>query len=69
MLDDILNSDSLFLSKEQLNDIKNIKIETDVIKTVAKVACIILNEKPKRKCNAINYFSQSHWRNSDNVPG
>lgn len=58
MLDDILNLEnckegskdsSNFLSKEQLNDIKNIKIETDVIKSVAKVICIILGEKPDRK--------------------
>lgn len=49
MLDDILNNDSVFLSKEQLNDIKNIKIENDVIKSAAKIACLILNEKVEKK--------------------
>lgn len=49
MINDIINGESMFLSKEQLNDIKNIKIETETIKTIAKVACMILNEKPNRK--------------------
>jgi hypothetical protein len=49
MLDDILNGDSLFLSKEQLNDIKNIKIETDYIRSILKTACIILNEKVEKR--------------------
>ncbi len=51
MIDDILNGESIFLSKEQLNDIKNIKIENDIIKSVTKTACIILNEKIERKSN------------------
>ena len=50
MIDDIINGENLFLSKEQINDIKNIKIENDVIRTVSKLACLILNEKPNRKC-------------------
>jgi hypothetical protein len=49
MLDDVLNGEVMFLSKEQLNDLKNIKLENDVVKAVAKVACIILNEKAERK--------------------
>jgi hypothetical protein len=49
MIDDVLNSDSQFLSKEQLNDIKNIKIETDYIRSILKTACIILNEKVEKK--------------------
>lgn len=49
MIDDILNGDANFLSKEQLNDIKNIKIESEVVKSVSKVACLILNEKPERR--------------------
>lgn len=49
MIDDIINGDSSFLSKEQLNDIKNIKLENDVIKSVMKVACLIFNEKVERK--------------------
>lgn len=52
MLEDIIKSDSLFLSKEHLNDIKNIKIETEVVKSISKVACIILSEKPERKASA-----------------
>lgn len=49
MIDDIINIESNFISKEQLNDIKNIKIENDVIKSVAKIACLIFNEKVERK--------------------
>jgi len=49
MIDDILNGDSFFMSKEQINDLKNIKIENDVIKTTAKIACLILNETPQRR--------------------
>lgn len=57
MLDDILNSECNelgtnfipFLSKEQLNDIKNIKIESDLIRSVSKAFCIICDEKPDRR--------------------
>jgi hypothetical protein len=49
MIDDILNGDSFFMSKEQINDLKNIKIENEVIKTTAKIACLILNETPQRR--------------------
>ena len=59
MLDDILNSELKakeeginfvpFLSKEQLNDIKNIKIKSDLVESVSKVLCVLLNEKPERK--------------------
>jgi hypothetical protein len=53
MIDDIINGDSPFLSKEQLNDLKNIKIENDIIRSVAKTACIIFNEKVERKGNKL----------------
>jgi hypothetical protein len=53
VIDDILNSDANFLSKEQLNDIKNIKLESDLIRSVMKVACLILNEKTERKSKLI----------------
>jgi hypothetical protein len=49
MLDDVLNGENPFLSKEQLNDLKNIKIENHIIRSVAKTACIIFNEKVERK--------------------
>jgi len=49
MIDDILNIQSNFLSKEQLNDVKNIKVETDIIKVVMKSLCTILNEKAEKK--------------------
>jgi hypothetical protein len=49
MIDDILNGESFFLSKEQLNDIRNIKIQTDTVRSVAKIACLILGEKVERK--------------------
>ena len=52
MIDDILNSEYPPLSKEQLNDIKHIKLESDVVRAVSKVACLILNEKPERKSTA-----------------
>ena len=52
MIDDMLNGDNNFLSKEQLNDIKNIKIETEVVKSVSKVACLILGEKAERKVSS-----------------
>ena len=48
MVDDILNGD-YFLSKEQLNDIKNIKKENPVFIAVAKVIVGILNEKVNKK--------------------
>lgn len=53
MLDDILNSDVPFISKEQLMDIRNIKIENEAIKSVMKVACLLLNEKSERKSKLI----------------
>lgn len=51
MIDDILNGgdNTMFLSKEQLNDIKNIKIESEIVKSVSKVICLILNEKVEKK--------------------
>ena len=59
MLDDILNSDIKaedeginyvpFLSKEQLNDIKTLKIESDIVNSITKVLCILLGEKTERK--------------------
>jgi len=49
MIDDILNMQTSFLSKEQLNDVKNIKLETDLVKVVMKSLCLILNEKVERK--------------------
>ena len=59
MLDDILNSDLRaedeginyvpFLSKEQLNDIKNLKIETEIVISITKVLCILLQQKTERK--------------------
>jgi hypothetical protein len=54
MLDDILNMQINFLSKEQLNDVKNIKLETDLVKVVMKSLCQILNEKCERK--GINFL-------------
>lgn len=56
MVDDILNVQNSFLSKEQLNDIKNIKLETDLVKVVMKSLCLILNEKVDRKSNKNKYF-------------
>ena len=62
MLDDILNSECNcneqgtnfvpFLSKEQLSDIKNLKIENDIVNSITKVLCVLLNVKPERKPNA-----------------
>ena len=59
MLDDILNSEVRaeeeginyvpFLSKEQLNDIKTLKIESDIVNSITKVLCILLGEKTERK--------------------
>ena len=54
MVDDILNGDSLFLSKEQINDIKNIKIENEYVKVISKVVMTILNEKIGKK--STSYF-------------
>ena len=56
MIDDILNSQSSFLSKEQLNDVKNIKLETDLVKVVMKSLCLILNEKVERRSKIFFYF-------------
>jgi len=58
MVDDILNVQTNFLSKEQLNDVKNIKLETDLVKVVMKSLCLILNEKVERRGKAIS-FSQN----------
>ncbi len=60
MLDDILNSSCNelgmtfipFLSKEQLNDLKKIKINNSLVNTIAKVFCIMCDVKPERKQNA-----------------
>ena len=62
MLDDILNCECdcneqgtnyiPFLTKEQINDIKNLKIENETVNTICKVLCILLDEKPQRKANA-----------------
>ena len=62
MLDDILNSECNcneqgtnfvpFLSKDQLRDIKNLKRENDIVNSITKVLCVLLNVKPERKPNA-----------------
>ena len=62
MLDDILHSESNaseqgtnfcpFMTKEQLNDIKKLKIENEYTQSISKVACVILGEKPERKADA-----------------
>ena len=59
MLDDILNNDldihedgfqfTPFLTKEQITDLKKIKLKSDSINVIAKIACILLNIKPQRK--------------------
>ncbi len=69
MIDDLLNGENLFLSKEQINDIKNIKIENETFRTVAKIACTILNEKPNRKCKKIDKNSHFNRRHTDPIPG
>lgn len=56
MIDDILNIQHSFLSKEQLNDIKNIKLETELIKVLMKSVCLMLNEKVERKSNLFFFF-------------
>lgn len=48
MLDEILSSD-YFFSKEQLNDIKSIKIETQTSTIISKVVLSLLNEKVDKK--------------------
>ena len=71
MLDDILNSSCNelgmtfipFLSKEQLNDLKKIKINNNLVNTIAKVFCIMCDVKPERKQNAkgeiiLNYIDK-----------
>ena len=60
MLDDILNSQCSelgmtfipFLSKEQLNDLKKIKLNTELVNVIAKVFCLICDQKPERKQNS-----------------
>jgi len=61
MIDDILNGDSFFMSKEQINDLKNIKIENEVIKTTAKIACLILNEIPQRRSKYLTEFTKKYF--------
>ena len=61
MLDDILNSTIdvkqygtnfvQFLSKEQLNEIRNLKIDNQYINTVCKIFCILFNLKVEKKAN------------------
>ena len=71
MLDDILNSNCNelgmtfipFLSKEQLNDLKKIKINNNLVNTIAKVFCLMCEVKPERKQNAkgeiiLNYIDK-----------
>lgn len=48
MIDEILNSDAFF-SKEQMNDIKNIKLENDVVNRVSKIILNLLAEKTEKK--------------------
>ena len=60
MLDDILNSkcDNYgnpfipFLTKDHLNDIKNIKKITPIVHNIAKICSLILDIKPKRISNS-----------------
>lgn len=48
MLDDILSGENFF-SKEQLADIKNVKIENILVKSIAKIIMVILDEKVAKK--------------------
>ena len=62
MLDDILNTECdcneqgtnyiPFLTKEQLNDIKKLKIENEPTNIICKVLCVLLDEKPQRKADS-----------------
>ena len=65
MLDDILNSNSRnnnefgmtfypFLSKEQLNNIKTLKVKNIHVNKIAKIFCLICNLKPNKKINQKN---------------
>jgi hypothetical protein len=65
MLDDILNSISRnnnefgmtfypFLSKEQLNNIKTLKVKNMNVNKIAKIFCLICNIKPVKKINPKN---------------
>jgi len=62
MIDDIINSNSKngsefamsfypFLSKEQLNDIKILKIKSKNVETISKIFCIICDIKPYKIIN------------------
>ena len=65
MLDDILNSNSRnnnesgmiyypFLSKEQVSNIKNLKVRNINVNKIAKIFCLICNIKPVKKLNPKN---------------
>ena len=65
MLDDILNSNTRnnnefgmtfypFLSKEQLNNIKTLKVRNMNVNKIAKIFCLISNIKPVKKINQKN---------------
>ena len=65
MLDDILNSNSRnnkesgmayypFLSKEQISNIKNLKVKNVNVNKIAKIFCLICNIKPIKKINQNN---------------
>ena len=65
MLDDILNSNTRnnnefgmtfypFLSKEQLNNLKNLKVKNMNVNKIAKIFCLICNLKPVKKMNTKN---------------
>ena len=65
MLDDILNSNSRnnnefgiafypFLSKEQLNNLKTLKVKNINVNKIAKIFCLITNIKPIKKINQKN---------------
>ena len=53
MIDSLLNPNSgLFFNKEYLNDIKKIKYINNSIDSIAKVFCLLCQQKPLRKTNA-----------------
>ena len=65
MLDDILNSNTRnnnefgitfypFLSKDQLNNLKNLKVKNMTVNKIAKIFCLICNLKPLKKMNNKN---------------
>ena len=65
MLDDILNSNTRnnnefgmtfypFLSKEQLSNLKNLKVKNMNVNKIAKIFCLICNLKPVKKMNNKN---------------